>query len=74
MKIPTMKIFILLVMICMQLCVVQSDVQATTVNLSFMSADTAVDDGPQDGVFDTFRPLNLGSVVNNGWTSFRTAL
>lgn len=48
--------------------------QATTVNLSFKSVATAVDDGPQDGVFDSFAPFNLGSVNNNGWTSFRTAL
>ena len=44
------------------------------VTLAFAAAATAMDDGPQDGVFDAFTPLNLGSVVNNGWTSFRTAL
>jgi hypothetical protein len=34
---------------------------------------TGVDVGPQDEVFDDFAPFNLGSVNNNGWTSFRTA-
>jgi len=35
-----------------------------------------VDNGPQNGVFDAFIPLlyDRGLVVNNGWTSFRTAL
>ncbi len=74
MKISAMKFCTLFVMICLQLCVVQSEVQATTVSLSFKSATTAIDDGPQDGVFDSFAPFNLGSVNNNGWTSFRTAL
>jgi len=46
---------------------------ATVVDLSFVAANTAVDNGPQDGVFDDFLPNNFGSVVNNGWTSFRTA-
>jgi len=46
---------------------------ATVVDLSFVAANTAVDNGPQDGVFDAFVPLNFGSVNNNGWTSFRTA-
>lgn len=47
---------------------------ADEVNLDYMSADTASDNGPQDGVFDSFRPYNFGSVNNNGYTSFRTAL
>jgi hypothetical protein len=43
------------------------------INLNFVSVATGVDDGPQDGVFDSFTDANLGSVNNNGFTSFRTA-
>ena len=35
---------------------------------------TGEDYGPQDGVFDAFTTANLGSVNNNGFTSFRTAV
>jgi hypothetical protein len=49
-------------------------VRAAAITLPFADAATAVDNGFQDGVFDAFTPLNLGSVVNNGGTSFRTAL
>lgn len=45
-----------------------------SVHLSVASAATAADDGPQDGIFDRLTPANLGSVNNNGFTSFRTAL
>ena len=48
--------------------------RAAVIVLPLADAATAVDDGPQDGVFDAFSPLNFGSVNNNGWTSFRTAL
>ena len=43
--------------------------------LRFADGATAADDGPQDGVFDAFRPLqdDLGLVNNNGWSSLRTA-
>ena len=51
-----------------------SQASATVVDLSYAVAATAVDDGPQDGVFDAFTPLNFGSVNNNGYTSLRTAL
>ncbi|HJS17829.1 MAG TPA: hypothetical protein VJ785_03720 [Anaerolineales bacterium] len=47
--------------------------QADGNSLNFVSAATGVDNGPQDGVFDSFTTLNLGSVNNNGFTSFRTA-
>lgn len=39
-----------------------------------MVAATAIDEGQQNGVFDAFAPLNFGSVNNNGYTSFRTAI
>lgn len=45
-----------------------------TVDLAWVAANTAIDEGPKDGTFDTFAELNFGSVVDNGWTSFRTAL
>ena len=32
------------------------------------------DVGPQDGIYDAFIPFNVGSVVNNGFTSFTTAM
>src|SRR5438093_12268322 len=50
------------------------EARATVVGLNFVDAATATDDGPQDGVFDAFTPLNFGSVDNNGFISFRTAL
>ncbi len=53
---------------------VPAKVRGAAITLPFAAEATAVDDGPQDGVFDAFAPLNLGSVVNNGWTSFRTAI
>ncbi len=46
---------------------------ADITTLNFVAAATGEDTGPQDGVFDQFVPFNLGSVNNNGWTSFRTA-
>jgi hypothetical protein len=49
-------------------------VRAAAITLPCAAAATAVDDGPQDGVFDAFAPLNLDSMDYNGWTSFRTAL
>ena len=47
---------------------------AATIYLNPAAIATAEDVGPQDGVFDDFTPGNLGSVDNNGFTSFRTAL
>jgi hypothetical protein len=47
---------------------------AATINLGYSSGATAEDQGPQDGVFDAFSPLNLGAINNNGFTSLRTAL
>lgn len=47
--------------------------QADVITLNFVSVATGVDDGPQDGVYDSFTVDNLGSVNNNGFTSFRTA-
>ena len=46
---------------------------ADALTLNVVSVATGADNGPQDGVFDTFTILNLGSVNNNGFTSFRTA-
>ncbi len=74
MNISCMKFSVLFLMSCLQLCILQSESLAATVNLSSKSAATAVDEGQQDGTFDSFAPFNLGSVTNNGWTSFRTAL
>ena len=47
---------------------------AQVVTLNYGAANTGVDNGPQDGIFDAFVPLNLGSVTDNGYTSFRTAI
>ena len=52
----------------------QSDARGAVTNLNFVDAATALDNGPQDGVFDAFTPFNFGSVDNNGYSSFRTAL
>ena len=45
-----------------------------SMKLDYVSVGTGVDAGPQDGTFDSFTIPNLGSVNNNGWTSFRTAV
>src|SRR5687768_10468235 len=45
----------------------------STIHLDYVDLATGVDDGPQDGIFDSFTIPNLGSVNNNGFTSFRTA-
>lgn len=47
---------------------------ASTLVLNYTSIATGRDNGPQDGIFDSFTIPNLGSIVNNGFTSFRTAL
>src|SRR5512133_1627330 len=39
-----------------------------TLDLPWIAANTATDEGPQDGTFDAFVPLNFGSVNDNGWT------
>jgi len=63
---------------CIAICVltffIHTEAGATNITLNFVDAATATDNGPQDGVFDEFAPFNFGSVNNNGWTSFRTAL
>jgi hypothetical protein len=39
-----------------------------------VSINSAIDIGPQDGIVDVFAgPINVGSVNNNGYTSYRTA-
>ena len=53
---------------------IDTQASAAVIDLNFVAAATATDNGPQDGVFDAFPPSNFGSVVNNGFTSFRTAL
>lgn len=47
---------------------------AQVVTLNYVTAATGEDFGPQDGIFDAFTVLNFGSVNNNGYTSFRTAV
>ena len=47
---------------------------ASVIDLNAVVVATATDDGPQDGIFDSFPPLNLGSVNNNGFESFRSCL
>lgn len=47
---------------------------ASVLVLNYTTIATGVDNGPQDGTFDSFTIPNLGSINNNGFTSFRTAL
>lgn len=54
--------------------IIHTQASASVVDATLTAAATAVDLGPQDGVFDAFTPLNFGSVNNNGFTSFRTAV
>jgi hypothetical protein len=53
---------------------VAAPAQADVTNLNFVSVATGLDRGPQDGIFDVFTIPNLGSVNNNGFASFRTAV
>jgi hypothetical protein len=46
--------------------------RAVVIYLEPVDIATGVDNGPQDGVFDVFSPLNIGSVDNNGYISYRT--
>src|SRR5262245_49043047 len=41
--------------------------QIEVIDLTFVSAATAEDNGPQDGVFDSISPINFGLVNNNGF-------
>ncbi len=50
-----------------------SSTRADLLKLSFATTATAVDTGQQDGIFDLFAPSSLGSLLNNGFTSFSTA-
>jgi hypothetical protein len=68
-----MKHYMHIVAICVATLLPATPVPADVLNLNFVSVNTGVDDGPQDGIFDAFTPFNLGSVDNNGFTSFRTA-
>lgn len=68
-----MRQYIYILAICLGALFLAAPAQADVINLNFVSVATGVDDGPQDGVYDSFTIPNLGSVVNNGWTSFRTA-
>jgi hypothetical protein len=56
------------------LVMLSNQARADGVQLSPVVIATAEDQGSQDGQFDAFTPLNLGSIDNNGFTSFRTAL
>jgi hypothetical protein len=69
-----MKHFIVVAWISLLPLLVPSPAGADTINLGFVAAATAEDFGPQDGVFDAFVPLNFGSINNNGYDSFRTAM
>ena len=61
------------VAILMSVMLRAASVHAEDVSLNVVTIATGVDVGPQDGVFDEFATFSLGSVNNNGWTSFRTA-
>jgi hypothetical protein len=52
---------------------VGSPVGADPITLNAIAFASASDDGPQDGIFDDFL-IGNGSITNNGFTSFRTAL
>ena len=59
--------------ICLGALLSAAPAPADVINLNYISVATGEDDGPQDGVFDSFSIPNLGSVNNNGWASLRTA-
>lgn len=59
--------------ICVSTLLLAGPTCADVVNLKYASIATCVDEGQQDGVCDSFAEFNLGSVTNNGYTSFRTA-
>jgi len=47
---------------------------ASTVDLSYTAAASAIDNGPEDGVFDAIVSTTVGSVMDNEYSSLRTAL
>jgi hypothetical protein len=59
--------------ICVSTLLLAGPTSADVVSLKYASIATCVDEGQQDGICDSFAPYNLGSVTNNGYTSFRTA-
>ena len=68
-----MKVRVCIPAVCLCVLLFPARSRADVVNLKVASVATGVDNGPQDGIFDSFTALNLGSVNNNGYTSFRTA-
>jgi len=72
-KVSLAGLILLLLFVSVLLPGLAERVDADVINLNFVSFATGVDAGPQDGIFDSFTILNLGSVNNNGYTSFRTA-
>jgi hypothetical protein len=64
---PSVFLFVFLI-------AVAGSASSENIDLFYVDGATAVDNGPQDGIFDAFAPANLGSINNNGFTSFRTAL
>jgi len=68
-----MKRSLYILAICLGVLLSAAPAPADVINLNYISIATGKDEGPQDGVFDSFSIPNLGSVNNNGWTSYRTA-
>src|SRR5688572_14161780 len=59
---------------CLSAVLTTCAASATIISLDPAAADTAIDDGPQDGVFDGFvRPGGL-IIDNNGYINMRPAL
>ena len=68
-----MKRLVYIIAICMGALLPAASTLADVITLNFVAAATGVDAGSEDGVYDAFAPFNLGSVNDNGFTSFRTA-
>jgi hypothetical protein len=67
-----MKPLYYILAICVGTFLLAAPVPADTISRNYASVATGVDNGPQDGIFDDFAFFNLGSVNDNGYTSFRT--
>lgn len=68
-----MKHHVYILALCVGALLFAAPAAADVINLHYVSIATGVDDGPQDGNFDSVSSLDLGAVNNNGYTSFRTA-
>jgi hypothetical protein len=68
-----LKVLLLILIFSLGNGMIKTEVWGASLSLDIVDIATAVDVGPQDGVFDQIVPTGSGPVNNNGFTSLRTA-